>query len=958
MSEPDRRPTAEELEELTTMVRRDPGSSAFIDLGEAYLALGRPREALQVGAKGLEHKPDNVPGRLMVSRALCALHEWKQAQAELLKIVKTDRNNRAGFLLLGEVLLRRGDNERALPVLQHAQNLDPANPGVLSLVRLARTGQPIDPPPPIPTPIEPKRGAMAPPSRGSQVIDDAPTRVGGEVLEALLRSEPASSGDSLRVPADLSTGDDTSQIATHVAADPMLGMRSSLPLPAAAPRPEPAPAPPRPQRPSAPPPPPGGPRAAPPPAAPAPAQQPQRPSAPPPAQQPPSVRPRVYSGEKPRDAARDDLRRSAEAGEQYLNNLLTAGLLDAPSINAPAIDFDLKADKRWGRSSARMFVFLFVVLFIGVGGGGYWYYSAEKQREADVLRHQADAVASMSTGSYAGFEKAKQDVDSALKRDGNNYYSIALFARAAGLQALLYGTEVGKVELAVGSAERKITKPEQEGFRDLLIARASVVLATLATIDEPKSRLADIQTALQDYASAHAEDGWIRWLQGRAMIAAGDRTGAVAAFKNAAELPDGPVVALTDRGDMLLDDGDAEEALALYEKAIQREPDHPLALLGRSLARTQRSADPESTMEDLKVKLSGDFGPRVNAYRDLTLAFANYVLGDFVTFGELLDKSLGVYEPRYLARVALGRIIQGRLSDAAETRAKIAWYGSSTPQQHPQVALVDAELMLAAGLPERAMETIGKVKGLRAQLVRGRALLDLNKPTEAYEELQAALEDAPEDIEVLAWHDAARMLAKAGKERQEASSALDKLARQATTKIVRHVHGYALVRTGSGDEGRRKLELAIDDIKPESPNALAYRTRLELARIAFVAGKLEEATELLDKSLEENPGYLPSQGLYGRILLAQGNPQAAAERLVQLAKSPEAADAETELAFAEAVVARRKVTNDEREQAREAVVRAKEKGAVAEELARVAELVDPALLEKFGLSVPKPGRGR
>jgi len=33
----DRRPTAQEIEELIDLVRRDPGSPAFIDLGEAYL---------------------------------------------------------------------------------------------------------------------------------------------------------------------------------------------------------------------------------------------------------------------------------------------------------------------------------------------------------------------------------------------------------------------------------------------------------------------------------------------------------------------------------------------------------------------------------------------------------------------------------------------------------------------------------------------------------------------------------------------------------------------------------------------------------------------------------------------------------------------------------------------------------------------------------------------------------
>src|SRR5215468_4368159 len=156
MVDPDRRPTAQEIEELIDLVRRDPASPAFIDLGEAYLALGRPRDALQVGNVGLAAAPDSLEGRIMVARAYMALHQWKEGQGELLRVVKADRASRAGFALLGEVLLRRQDFDRAVPVLQHAQNLDPTSPQILAMLKRARAGQPLDPPPPIPTPVPPR----------------------------------------------------------------------------------------------------------------------------------------------------------------------------------------------------------------------------------------------------------------------------------------------------------------------------------------------------------------------------------------------------------------------------------------------------------------------------------------------------------------------------------------------------------------------------------------------------------------------------------------------------------------------------------------------------------------------------------------------------------------------------------------------------------------------------------
>src|SRR3954466_8950830 len=152
----DRRPTAQEIEELIDLVRRDPSSPAFIDLGEAYLALGRPKDAISIGNIGIQAAPDSLEGRVMLARAYAALHQWKEAQGELLRVVKVDRSSRQGFALLGEVLLRRSDYERAVPVLQHAQNLDPTSPQILAMLKRARAGQQLDPPPPVPSPIPPR----------------------------------------------------------------------------------------------------------------------------------------------------------------------------------------------------------------------------------------------------------------------------------------------------------------------------------------------------------------------------------------------------------------------------------------------------------------------------------------------------------------------------------------------------------------------------------------------------------------------------------------------------------------------------------------------------------------------------------------------------------------------------------------------------------------------------------
>src|SRR5207248_3161014 len=113
-------------------------------------------DAISIGKVGLDASPDSLEGRVVLARAFAALHMWKEAQGELLRVVKVDRSSRMGFSLLGEVLLRRNDYERAVPVLQHAQNLDPTSPLILSMLKRARQSQPLDPPPSVPQPVPPR----------------------------------------------------------------------------------------------------------------------------------------------------------------------------------------------------------------------------------------------------------------------------------------------------------------------------------------------------------------------------------------------------------------------------------------------------------------------------------------------------------------------------------------------------------------------------------------------------------------------------------------------------------------------------------------------------------------------------------------------------------------------------------------------------------------------------------
>src|SRR5262245_45361146 len=122
-----------EVERLFAQVRENPRSTAFAELAEALTRKGRAAEALEVCHRGLGANPEHLGGRLALARALLRLTRYKEAQAELLKVVKQDRKNHQGFVMLGEVLLARGDYDRATAILQHAHDLDPKDGHIVEL---------------------------------------------------------------------------------------------------------------------------------------------------------------------------------------------------------------------------------------------------------------------------------------------------------------------------------------------------------------------------------------------------------------------------------------------------------------------------------------------------------------------------------------------------------------------------------------------------------------------------------------------------------------------------------------------------------------------------------------------------------------------------------------------------------------------------------------------------------
>jgi tetratricopeptide (TPR) repeat protein len=144
-----RSPGEKEIAELADAFRRNPRGTGFLPLASAYLATGRPREAMGVLGQGLTMHPDNVEARMLMARAQLSIKQVGEAQAQLLQAVELDPGNVEAFVLLSEVCSQAEDFERARLSLEQACDLRPDDPDLRSRLEAAKRGE--MPPAPVET---------------------------------------------------------------------------------------------------------------------------------------------------------------------------------------------------------------------------------------------------------------------------------------------------------------------------------------------------------------------------------------------------------------------------------------------------------------------------------------------------------------------------------------------------------------------------------------------------------------------------------------------------------------------------------------------------------------------------------------------------------------------------------------------------------------------------------------
>jgi len=118
----------------TEILAKDPKSTIFVSLSEAYRKMGLFDDAMQVIEQGLETHPDFCPAHIILARIRCQQGDYQASEVEFLKALSLDKENLAGLVGYARLQILKGDESRARELLLDARALSPADPVINKLL--------------------------------------------------------------------------------------------------------------------------------------------------------------------------------------------------------------------------------------------------------------------------------------------------------------------------------------------------------------------------------------------------------------------------------------------------------------------------------------------------------------------------------------------------------------------------------------------------------------------------------------------------------------------------------------------------------------------------------------------------------------------------------------------------------------------------------------------------------
>lgn len=112
------------------ILAKDPHSTVFVTLSDAYRQLGRLDEAADIARKGVQSLPWFSPGHVVLGQILMARGETGEALGCFNKALTLDGESIAAFKGLAAIYCQKGQNETARQVLERAEQIHPGNSSI------------------------------------------------------------------------------------------------------------------------------------------------------------------------------------------------------------------------------------------------------------------------------------------------------------------------------------------------------------------------------------------------------------------------------------------------------------------------------------------------------------------------------------------------------------------------------------------------------------------------------------------------------------------------------------------------------------------------------------------------------------------------------------------------------------------------------------------------------------
>jgi tetratricopeptide (TPR) repeat protein len=128
LARPDGTSAEGEVSRLSRLFERNPTSTVFARLADAYLVLGQADRAIVVCRKGLRYRPSYATGHLILGRSCLSAGDIRGAEEEFRKVLQLDPDNPSAHQHLAGIAQRNGDVAAAQPLWKRLERLNPFQP--------------------------------------------------------------------------------------------------------------------------------------------------------------------------------------------------------------------------------------------------------------------------------------------------------------------------------------------------------------------------------------------------------------------------------------------------------------------------------------------------------------------------------------------------------------------------------------------------------------------------------------------------------------------------------------------------------------------------------------------------------------------------------------------------------------------------------------------------------------